>query len=236
MIAAEQLRPLFDAAQRADDTRALPLQLEEGFAPGSRVLEGRDLVFGFRAGRPVVDKCNLTIDQGDRVLLEGPSGGGKSSLASLLIGLRKPSAGLLMLGGLDRQTLGLEGWRRRVVGAPQFHENYVLSATLAFNLLFGREWPPAVEDLAEADEICRELGLGPLLDRMPSGLQQLVGEGGWQLSHGEQSRVFIARALLQRAEVLVFDESFGALDPETLHACLTSVMRRAKTLVVIAHP
>ena len=84
--------------------------------------------------------------------------------------------------------------------------------------------------------MCEALGLGPLLRRMPSGIHQLVGETGWQLSHGERSRVFLARALLQRAAALVLDESFGALDPETLAACMVQVRQRAPTLLVIAHP
>jgi len=78
--------------------------------------------------------------------------------------------------------------------------------------------------------------LGELIDRMPSGLQQMVGENGWQLSHGERSRLFIARTLLQGADMIVLDESFGALDPENLERALRTVMQRAPTLVVIAHP
>ena len=64
----------------------------------------------------------------------------------------------------------------------------------------------------------------------------MVGESGWQLSHGERSRLFLARALLQEPELLVLDESFAALDPETLRRCLQRVLDRARTLVVIAHP
>jgi ATP-binding cassette subfamily B protein len=71
---------------------------------------------------------------------------------------------------------------------------------------------------------------------MPSGMQQMVGETGWQLSHGERSRLFIARALLQRADLVVLDESFGALDPETLATCVACVVRRSPTLIVVAHP
>jgi ATP-binding cassette subfamily B protein len=63
----------------------------------------------------------------------------------------------------------------------------------------------------------------------------MLGETGWQLSHGERSRVFIARSLLQDAEILVFDESFGALDPETLKRAVACTRRRAKNLIVIAH-
>jgi ABC-type multidrug transport system fused ATPase/permease subunit len=150
--------------------------------------------------------------------------------------MRRPDSGLLLLGGLDRQTLGFDGWRRRVVSAPQFHENHVLTETFAFNLLMGRRWPPRVEDLREAEAVCRELGLGELLGRMPGGFEQMVGESGWQLSHGERSRLFIARALLQRADLLVLDESFAALDPENLRLALTCVLRRAPALLVIAHP
>ena len=71
---------------------------------------------------------------------------------------------------------------------------------------------------------------------MPSGLMQIVGETGWQLSHGERSRLYLARALLQKAELVVLDESFAALDPETLTQCLRCALSRASTLVVIAHP
>lgn len=127
-------------------------------------------------------------------------------------------------------------WRRRVASAPQFHENHVLQSSLAFNLLMGRRWPPSAANLAAADATCRELGLGELLGRMPAGLMEMVGETGWQLSHGEKSRVYLARALLQGADVLLLDESFGALDPETLGASLRAVLARAPTVLVIAHP
>lgn len=82
----------------------------------------------------------------------------------------------------------------------------------------------------------RELELGPLLDRMPSGMFTRVGDNGWQLSHGERSRLFVARALLQQAEVVVFDESLAALDPITLGLCLAAIRKHAETLVLIAHP
>ena len=64
----------------------------------------------------------------------------------------------------------------------------------------------------------------------------MVGENGWQLSHGERSRLFIARTILQGADMIVLDESFGALDPVNLERALRSVLQRAPTLVVIAHP
>ncbi len=194
---------------------------------------------GFRySGRaePVLAGCTFDIRRGDRILLEGSSGSGKSTLGALLCGLREPTSGHLRYQGVDRRALGTVGWRARVGAAPQFHENHVFSASLLFNLLLGRAWPPRREDVAEAEAVCRELDLGSLLARMPSGLEQLVGESGWQLSHGERSRLYIARSLLQRLPVRVLDESFAALDPETLERALACVLRRAETLIVIAHP
>jgi ATP-binding cassette, subfamily B, bacterial len=203
----------------------------------SMVVEAHALSFRYRpAGDAVLRGCSLALRRGERVLLEGRSGGGKSTFAALLAGLRCPETGYILMGGLDRSTLGDSGWRARVASAPQFHENHVLSATLGFNLLMGRSWPPSDEDRREATSICRELGLGSMLDRMPSGLDQVVGETGWQLSHGERSRVFLARALLQRAELIVLDETFGALDPLTVRGCLDTVLRRSPALIVIAHP
>ena len=123
-----------------------------------------------------------------------------------------------------------------MVAAPQFHENHVLTETFAFNLLMGRGWPPQPADVEVAESVCRELGLDDLLSRMPAGLWQLVGETGWQLSHGERSRLYMARALLQEADLVILDESFAALDPETLQRCLRCVLKRATTMLVIAHP
>jgi ATP-binding cassette, subfamily B, bacterial len=201
------------------------------------LLQTRDLVFRYRPqGQPVLRSVSLQIFPGDRLLLEGPSGGGKTTLGAVLTGLRSPESGSMLLWGFDRQLLGTEAWRKRVVMAPQFQENHVFSETFAFNLLMGRRWPPEAEDLAEAEAVCRELGLGEVLERMPSGFQQMLGESGWQLSHGERSRLFIARTLLQQADLIVLDESFGALDPENLARALQCVLQRARTVLVIAHP
>jgi ATP-binding cassette subfamily B protein len=241
-IAWEKVLPLFNAAARPK-VRGVP-ELALGDTAGSGeagssppLVEGCELVFRYRdRGEAVLRKCDVAIRRGERTLLEGPSGGGKSTLLSLILGLRAPDSGLLFLDGLDRPSLGDEGWRRRVAAAPQFHENHVFLHTFAFNLLMGRDWPPQPGDFEEAEKVCRELGLGDLLDRMPGGLLQMVGETGWQLSHGERSRLYIARALLQQADLLAFDESFAALDPHNLDRALKTVLERAPTVLVIAHP
>lgn len=239
-IAWKEVGPLFEAAARSPERGAAPASALATAGPtgGGRatVLDAKELTFGYPGRGVILRGADFRIQSGDHVLLEGPSGSGKSTLASLLVGLRRPSSGLLLLGGLDMPTLGAMRWRRRSVAVPQFHENHLFAGTLAFNLLMGRSWPATDEELAEAEEVCHALGLGPLLDRMPSGLMQLVGESGWQLSHGERSRVYVARALLQGAELIVLDESFAALDPENVARCMEVVRRRAGTLVVVAHP
>jgi ATP-binding cassette subfamily B protein len=236
-IAWGEVRLLFDAATRRED-EAAAMELERrGQSRSEAVMEAHAVTFQYQGrGAPVLCGVDLTIRAGDRLLLRGSSGGGKSTFAALLSGLRAPDTGLLLLGGLDHKSVGGAAWRERVVAAPQFHENHVLTATFAFNLLMGRRWPPTAKDFQEAEAICRELGLGQLLERMPAGLLQMVGETGWQLSHGERSRLFMARALLQEADLIILDESFAALDPENLRQCLTSVLGRAPTLLVIAHP
>lgn len=212
--------------------RHLPEQVE---VPGKRplALTMSRVSFAHRpGGRNVLDEVSLQLFEGERVLLQGPSGGGKSTLASLLASERRPGAGSVLVRGLDMDSVPKDEWRTRVAYAPQFHENFVFTNTFAFNL------DPRAdgEVTAEALAICGELGLDRVLDRMPAGTSQLLGETGWQLSHGEKSRLYIARALLQGAEIVIFDESFGALDPETLMTVMECVRKRAKTLIVIAHP
>ena len=233
-VAWSQVAALFRTSQQAPGKA--PFLAAAQPTPRRKVVDASQLSFGYGANaRAVLQGLDLAIYSGDQILLEGPSGGGKSTLASLLVGLRKPTSGLLMMGGLDRHTLG-ESWHQLASEAPQFHENHILSGTLAFNLLMGRNWPASTDELKEARDICEDLGLGELLQRMPSGLMQIVGETGWQLSHGERSRIFLARALLQNAELTVLDESFAALDPETLDRCLRCALQRSKALLVIAHP
>jgi ATP-binding cassette, subfamily B, bacterial len=242
-VAWDVIRPVLDAAAPSGaqgpefaSEQSDPSGLG-GVSPPAQILLARQLRFA-HPGRdlPVLRGVNLTIRRGEQIVLEGGSGSGKSTLASILAGARAPTGGFVLAGGLDRRTLGDRAWRQRIALAPQYHENHIFTGSLLFNLLLGRPYPFPAEDLAEAATVCAELGLQPLIDRMPAGLNQFVGETGWRLSQGERSRIFLARALLSRAELVMLDESLAALDPENLRQCLECVIRRAPTLVLIAHP
>jgi ATP-binding cassette subfamily B protein len=217
-VAWGRVAPLFQAAARKP-----PLGEPAAAGNGPALLAARDVSYRYpRSPRVVLESVGFELARGDRVLLTSPSGGGKSTLVSLVNGLRKPSTGELVLEG-------------RVATAPQFHENHVFTESFAFNLVMGRSWPPSGADLREADALCRELGLGYLLEKMPGGMNQMVGDTGWQLSHGEKSRLYLARALLQGSDLVLLDESFAALDPENLRQALLTARDRAATLVVVTH-
>jgi ATP-binding cassette, subfamily B, bacterial len=236
-VAWKRVAALFRAAARPELLGEVLIREREPDQPLQKIIEADRLTYSYRKeGHAALQAGSLVIRKGDRILLEGPSGGGKTTFASLLCGMRQPDSGLLLTSGLDMHTLGIDRWRERVAAAPQFHENHILTESLAFNLLMGRRWPPTAPDMQEAESLCRRLGLGDLLDRMPSGILQMIGEGGWQLSHGERSRVYIARALLGRADLVILDESFAALDPENLRLALECTLECAPTLMVIAHP
>jgi len=216
------LQPLLDEALADDD---LPL------------LHATSITYRHaRRDVPALEQVDLTVRRGDRILLRGPSGSGKSTLSALLSGVRSLQSGLLFFRGLDVASVGVENWRRRMLLAPQFHANHIFIGTLAYNLLLGGTWPPSEVDREEARAVCRGLGLGPLIDSMPLGLEQPVGETGWQLSHGERTRVFLARSILQKPALMILDETFAALDPVTLEGCMRYVLDHTETLLVIAHP
>ncbi|MCB1033147.1 MAG: ABC transporter ATP-binding protein, partial [Acidobacteria bacterium] len=237
-VAWMRVRPIFDAGRASEAGPACPQGATSSSGRISAdVLQARGLQYFF-PDRPeaVIENATLNLRRGSCHLIVGPSGGGKSTLVSLLAGHRAPARGTLLLDGLDGFVLGRQTWRRRVALVPQFHENHLFSESFLFNLLLAREWPPPPRDLAAALEVCEALGLGPLLSKMPGGIFQMVGETGWQLSHGERSRVFLARALLQGADVVILDESLAALDRVSLEETLRSAVARSPTLLVVAHP
>ncbi len=239
LLAFRKVAPIYAAAQAAEAVGSVvspPVSADKDQARGPAI-DIRNLGYSYPGRtRQALRDVNFRVFNGDRIVIEGRSGSGKSTLVALMAGLYQPSNGLILMNGLDWPTLGPVTWRKRVVLVPQFHENYIVADSLAFNLFLGSDWPPTPEQFAHAQTICEELGLGDLIQRMPAGLMQLVGETGWRLSHGERSRIYVARALLQQPQVLIIDESFGALDPENFDRVMKYVVERAETLIVISHP
>lgn len=237
LIAWQRVKTIWDASPSDTSNRMQPLPMQEHETAGTTVVECKDVSFRYPT-RPstVLQDVNLKIKSGDQILLQGDSGGGKSTLGKLLAAIQTAETGLILCRGIDRQTLGELGWRRRIVLSPQFHDNHVLQGTFAYNVLLGRRWPAREDDLNAATTVCQRLGLGPLLERIPGGIQQMVGETGWQLSQGERSRLFLARAILQDADLVILDEAVGALDPEILREALSYVLDEVSTVLLIAHP
>ena len=151
-IAWRQTAPIFAAATRRRSEPVATVSTTD--SKTAMALDATDLRFTHTGrNQPVLRGCTLSLSAGERVILQGPSGCGKSTLASLLAGLRMPQSGLLLADGLDRHTLGLDGWRRRVVLVPQFHENHLALGSVAFNLLMGAEWPRA-KRTSRAPSVC----------------------------------------------------------------------------------
>jgi ATP-binding cassette subfamily B protein len=188
-----------------------------------------DVSFGFGRGGAVLDGLRLEIAAGEVVALVGASGGGKSTIADLLVRQLDPDAGRVLLDGHDLRTLRLADLRRRVVVVDQ--DPFVLNASIAENIRYAR--PDAAD--AEVAAAAGAAGLGELLARLPAGLATSVGERGRALSAGERQRIALARAFLADPAVLVLDEATGALDPATeaqVVAGYEAVMRGRTTLVI----
>src|SRR5262249_21294566 len=140
LVAWQQVAPLFHAAA-APMLVPSPAYVAAGDVASVRgpasqakpmLLDATDLVFAYPSRpMPVIKGGSIRIESGERILVEGPSGGGKSTLASLITGLRQPLSGLVLLEGLDWHTLGHDGWRKRVVAAPQYQDNHIISETFA---------------------------------------------------------------------------------------------------------
>lgn len=183
-----------------------------------------------RAGA-VLDDVSLIIEAGETVALVGPSGGGKSTMAELLMRHLDPERGRVLLDGQPLTGLRLEDVRRHVVVVDA--EPFLFNASIAENIRFAR---PQASD-AEVAAAAEPAGLAELAARLPHGLETEAGERGRALSSGERQRVAMARAFLAAPAVLVLDEATGALDPATEAEVMQGYERlmRGRTTVIITH-
>lgn len=187
--------------------------------------------FEYVPGRPVLAGVTLTVANGERLALVGPTGAGKSTLAKLMARLYDPTEGSVSFGGVDLRLATLASLRDRVVVVPQ--EGFLFSGTIRDNLSIAR---PSATD----DEITRSLAAIGVLDHFlafPDGLETEVRERGSRLSAGERQLIALARAALVDPAVLVLDEATSNLDPGTeaeVEHALESLMSN-RTVIVVAH-
>ena len=203
--------------------------------PGPRlddhVLAFDRVSFGYQAASPVLTDVTFHADRGERIALVGESGGGKSTLVSLLLGLYPPDAGTVTLLGHDLATLPLGELRDRV--GVVFQDPSLFSGSIRENIAYGR--PDATDE--EVAEAARRANADRFIRRFPDGYDALIGERGLKLSGGQKQRIAVARALLKDAPVLVLDEATSALDTRSerlVQAGLEELMAE-RTSLIIAH-
>jgi ATP-binding cassette subfamily B protein len=196
---------------------------------------GHDLEFEsvtFRHGdRTVFDDVSLSVPEGQRLAVVGPSGAGKTTLLRLLARFYDVDAGAVRVGGVDVRDIDTEALMARI--AIVFQDVYLFDGTIEENVRLGR--PDAGE--AEVRAAAAAARLDEVIERLPGGWAANVGEGGALLSGGERQRVSIARALLKNAPVVLLDEVTSALDPVNEAAVHEGVERllAGRTVVMVAH-
>lgn len=225
LAAASSLAAVLEAPspQPAGGERRLP--------EGPPALTLQSVRFAHRPGEPVLQGCDLHVASGEIVVIQGPSGGGKTTLLRLLLGQIEAQAGEVRLAGHAITSLNLSDWRERV-GWMNQHPR-LLADTLAANLRIAR---PDASDAA-LREALKWAGLGPWLASLPDGLGTRLGEGGRGLSGGQLRRLALARVALRPGDVLLLDEPTASLDADTEAALVTrlATLCHGRTVVLLTH-
>lgn len=180
--------------------------------------------------RPALDGFDLLVEPGSTVALVGASGSGKTTALRLLAGLRAPDEGSVACGGSDLRACDLDGWRDGVAWIPQ--HPVLLPASLRENVALG----VPTDDRAIRAAL-DGVGLGPLVDALPAGLETLVGDGALPLSAGERRRIAIARATIRDPRLVLVDEPTANLDETTARDVVDAlaILVRGRTAVIATH-
>jgi ABC-type bacteriocin/lantibiotic exporter with double-glycine peptidase domain len=191
----------------------------------------QDVSFAYVPGQPVLDSLRLTIERGETVGIIGPSGGGKSTLVQLLLGLRQPTEGRIVAGDVDLAAVRPAAWAALARLVPQ--ENEVIYGTVADNIRFYR----GDASDAEVRSAAERAHLAPQIESLPDGYDTVIGLGAHTLSGGQRQRLGIARALLGDPALLILDEPTSALDPLAERMVLQTLrdIKQFTTMIVVAH-
>ncbi|MGC9459631.1 ABC transporter ATP-binding protein [Vibrio genomosp. F10] len=193
-------------------------------------IECRNVCFSFDGERTVLDNLNLTIQKGQCVALVGASGGGKSTLIQLLLGIYQKESGDILINGHPIESVGYEALRKRI--APVLQQPIIFNDTVRQNLTLGEQHTD--------DELYAALSVAQLteaINSMPEGLDSQLGRQGVRLSGGQRQRLAIARMVLTNPDFVILDEATSALDTATessLHQAMKSFLV-GKTTLIVAH-
>ena len=191
----------------------------------------RNVNFGYTSESPVLAGIALTIHAGETIAFVGPSGAGKTTICSLLPRFYDVTGGAITIDGTDIRDMTLASLRAQIGIVQQ--DVFLFSGTLRENIAYGR----LGADNADIDAAVRRAQLDDMIERLPAGLDTLIGERGVKLSGGQKQRVAIARMFLKNPPILILDEATSALDTETERAIQASLaeLSKGRTTLVIAH-
>lgn len=201
--------------------------------PFERAIELRDVTYRFPgAAEAAVLGVSLEIRKGESLGLVGPSGGGKSTLIDLVVGLLQPQTGSVTVDGVPISS-NLGGWRRQIGYVSQ--SVFLLDDSIRANVAFGV--PPGAIDQDALWDALSKAQLADLVRALPDGLETHLGERGVRLSGGQRQRIAVARALYHRPSVLVFDEATAALDTKTEESLTAAIeaLSVSRTVLTVAH-
>jgi ATP-binding cassette subfamily B protein len=212
-----------------------PRVVDAPAAPELRVSRGsirfESVSFAYQQARPILRQVSFEVRPGERVAVVGPSGAGKSTLVKLLFRFYDPGEGRILIDDQDIRAVSQSSLRRAIGIVPQ--DTVLFNDSIFENVRYG---DPEADD-ARVEEAIRLAHLDAFIATLPDGRDTLVGERGLKLSGGEKQRVAIARTLLKRPPILVFDEATSSLDSKSERAILDALreISRDHTSLVIAH-
>lgn len=199
-----------------------------------RKIELRDICFSYvDGGALILNEVNIDIPKGSRIGFMGKTGGGKSTLTDILMGLLEPISGSLMVDGLIIEGQNKAAWQKRIAHVPQ--TIYLADGTITENIAFGVD--PEKIDYKRVHEAASKAQLLTFVNQLEDKFETQVGERGVKLSGGQRQRIGIARALYKNADVFIFDEATSALDGSTESAVMESIQNFGPelTIIIIAH-